>query len=94
MVVSIEIEFDSLIAARANAITKIGGHLGNRPAPPRQNDFASGIYNRPPGAHDADTCGETTMPQAGQPQEIKIMAAKSKAKKSAPKKKTAAKKKK
>jgi hypothetical protein len=34
------------------------------------------------------------MPQVSQPQEIKIMATKSKAKKPAPKKKTAAKKKK
>jgi hypothetical protein len=58
------------------------------------NNFTSAIYNGQSGAHDAIAFGETTMPQVSQPQENKIMATKSKAKKPAPKKKTAAKKKK
>jgi hypothetical protein len=58
------------------------------------NNFTSAIYNGQSGAHDAIACGENSMPQASQPQENKIMATKSKAKKPAPKKKPAAKKKK
>src|SRR5271170_1843286 len=47
------------------------------------------IYNHCFSEHDDAALGETSMPRASQPQEIKIMATKSKAKKSAPKKKTA-----
>jgi hypothetical protein len=47
------------------------------PRQSRQNDFASAIYNGPAGAHDAAPFGETTIPQASQPAENKIMGDKS-----------------
>jgi hypothetical protein len=50
----------------ALAIT-IGNYLLATGARPRQNHFASIIYNPRPGGHAVHPCGETAMPQASQP---------------------------
>jgi hypothetical protein len=48
------------------------------PANPHGNHFTTVVYNARPGAHDAGCFGETTMPQASQPQKKnKVMGDKS-----------------
>jgi hypothetical protein len=48
--------------------TTIGNYFSD-PIARRADDFASIIYNKPRGGHDAIPSGETKMPQGSQPGE-------------------------